>query len=211
MIFHTSISLLWHHLTARHTRGYSIHSPFLFEIANSILTDPHSYYCFAQIEQSSSNTRARRANKEVRDAKRNQLTPSRNQMLYKLATYLRARRIIEVGTCCGNTTRYMQATHSQTSVHTYPDQPVSQAWDMAILHADLTAQQVRTASDLLLGCAHDRSVLVVDGIRHSQDRWQTWLALCTADRVTASMDLGTMGLIYCDPYLPRQTYRIRIK
>lgn len=196
-------------MTARHTRGYSIHSPYLFEIANSILPDRNAYYCFSHIEaQSPSRTRA--FNNKVPPSASRPLSPRHNQILFKLALYTQARQIIEVGADAGKTTAYLRATHSQTQVHTYPEQPKAAAWDMAVLHDGLSEAQTEQAAEVLFDHAHDRSLMVVDGIRTSAEKLGCWHRLCTQPRVTATMDLGTMGLVFFDPHFEKKTYRIRI-
>ena len=44
-------SYLKHQLTARHTGGHGIHSPYLFEWVRMVMADDNSYYAWAQIEE----------------------------------------------------------------------------------------------------------------------------------------------------------------
>ena len=43
-------SYLKHHLTARHTGGHGVHSPYLFEWVRMILHDKNAYYAWENIE-----------------------------------------------------------------------------------------------------------------------------------------------------------------
>lgn len=44
-------SYLKHQLTARHTGGHGIHSPYLFEWVRMVMADDNSYYAWAKIEE----------------------------------------------------------------------------------------------------------------------------------------------------------------
>ena len=44
-------SYLRHCLTARHTGGHGIHSPYLFEWVRLVMRDEHSYYAWEKIEK----------------------------------------------------------------------------------------------------------------------------------------------------------------
>ena len=44
-------SYLKHQLTARHTGGHGIHSPYLFEWVRMVMSDENSYYAWGEIEK----------------------------------------------------------------------------------------------------------------------------------------------------------------
>ena len=82
--------------------------------------------------------------------------------------------------------------------------------DFAFLDANHRQEPTLRYFDILASHAGEKSIFVVDDIRHSRDMWEAWKTICKREDVTARMDLGTMGLVFFDPHFPKQTFRIRL-
>ena len=82
--------------------------------------------------------------------------------------------------------------------------------DFAFLDANHRQEPTLRYFDILASHAGEKSIFVIDDIRHSREMWEAWKAICEREDVTARMDLGTMGLVFFDPHFPKQTFRIRL-
>lgn len=82
--------------------------------------------------------------------------------------------------------------------------------DLAFLDANHRQDPILHYFDILAAHAGEKSIFVIDDIRYNREMWEAWQLIKTHPRVTARMDLGTMGLVFFDPHFPKQTFRIRL-
>lgn len=122
-----TIKYIIHFFSARNTRGFGVHSPFLFQFTRFVLLEKHSYYIFQQIENlryslkkdsrtinitdfGTGNNRTETissiANKSLKSAKYGQL-------LFRMVHYFKAQNVLELGTSLGITTSYLAASSSE--------------------------------------------------------------------------------------------------
>ena len=57
---------------------------------------------------------------------------------------------------------------------------------------------------------HEKSVVVVDDIHHSEEMEDAWKRICADERVTSTMDLYQMGLVFFDKHYWRRNYKMRL-
>ena len=65
--------------------------------------------------------------------------------------------------------------------------------------------------NFLLPRMNEKGVIVIDDIHHSESMEQAWQALKTDARVTTSMDLYHVGLLFLDPHYLKRHYIIKLK
>jgi len=82
--------------------------------------------------------------------------------------------------------------------------------DMAILDANHTKEATLNYAEWLLPKMDEDGVMIVDDIRYSPQMYEAWQALTRHKRVTATMDLGRMGLVFFYPQVQQKTYFLRI-
>ncbi len=85
-----------------------------------------------------------------------------------------------------------------------------QTVDVAFLDANHRKEATLRYFDILAAHAGEDSLFVVDDIRHSREMWEAWQAICEREDVTARFDLGSMGLVFFNRHLPKQTFKIRM-
>ena len=115
-----------HTLTARNTKGFGIHSPFLFQLVRFVIYDKSQYYIFPKIENL---RKALRADKQVlyvedfgtgssqyrkvSDIAAYSLKASKYaQLLYKMVVHSKSLQVLELGTSLGLTTAYLASPTS---------------------------------------------------------------------------------------------------
>lgn len=135
-IFET-YNYLTHWLTARHTLGYNVHSPYLYDFTRNVIYEDNPYYCYKNIE----NLRRKLLNNNrivfVQDfgtrqsgdrtvsyiARTSLAQPKEAQLLFRIANYAHAGNILELGTSLGITTAYLAAHDSRCRVTTLEGSP----------------------------------------------------------------------------------------
>ncbi len=65
-------------------------------------------------------------------------------------------------------------------------------------------------ADFLLERLNQKGVLAIDDIHYSEEMERAWQELKLDSRVTTTMDLYHLGLIFVDPHYLKRHYKIRI-
>ncbi|MDD2284376.1 MAG: class I SAM-dependent methyltransferase [Paludibacter sp.] len=119
---------LLHLIRARNTRGYGVHSPYMFNFIRHILSEKHPYYVFRDIERIRNrmlnDERVVRVtdfgtgkNKEKRicDIARKALKkPEQAQLLFRIIRHYDFKNILELGTSLGISTMYMASVSTKS-------------------------------------------------------------------------------------------------
>jgi predicted O-methyltransferase YrrM len=82
--------------------------------------------------------------------------------------------------------------------------------DVAFIDANHTYKGTREYFDVLADKVHSKSVIVVDDIHHSAEMERAWKDICADARVTSTMDLYQMGLVFFDPHYWHRNYTMRL-
>lgn len=246
-----------HFLSAKNTHGFGVHSPFVFHFTKFVVYNKSSYYVFSSIEKirlslkrnkrklsvidfgtgdSRTRTIAEIANKSLKSAKYGQL-------LYRLSEYIKARNILEFGTCFGLTTSYLASPSSESrcvslegceQVATVAienisllnikniqievgniDQTLSDVLtgfdqlDLIFIDANHTSKAVMQYFEQVLTKIHSDSVLVVDDIYWSNDMEKAWKSIQEHPRVTSTIDLFQVGIVFFNQDLHKNHYKMR--
>ena len=126
-----------HQSCANNTLGYGIHSPYLFNIARTILTSTEPYYAFEPIKALRRNLLSeektvyvedfgtgRSGKRRVSDIARTSLKPRReSQLLMRLGVMQGARELLELGTSLGITSAYLASIDSRAHLTTFEGAP----------------------------------------------------------------------------------------
>lgn len=120
-------------LTARHRKGFGVHSPFVFHTLNEVVFLRENYYCYSEIERlrrmllndpttvslvGCGTASARTAT--VGQIARQSGEPARYaQLLFRLALSNKSKTVLEFGTSLGISSLYLSAVSSDTKVFTF--------------------------------------------------------------------------------------------
>lgn len=134
---------LFHRIKAKNRHG--LHSPFVYRLADTVIYDFKPKIVYDEIENLRKNLFSdsriikitdlgagskvnNSINKKVSDLAHNALKPSKlAQLLYRLAADIKPRNIIELGTCLGITTLYLQKAAPNAKVYTLEGSPETAA------------------------------------------------------------------------------------
>lgn len=82
--------------------------------------------------------------------------------------------------------------------------------DVAFIDANHTYAGTRAYFKVLAEKVHTKSVVVVDDIHYNREMEKAWREICEDERVTSTMDLYQMGLVFFDKDYWKRDYRIKV-
>ena len=82
--------------------------------------------------------------------------------------------------------------------------------DVAFIDANHTYASTCEYFDVLAGKVREKSVIVVDDIHYSEEMEKAWKAICADERVTSTIDLYQMGLVFFDKHYWKRHYTMRL-
>lgn len=83
--------------------------------------------------------------------------------------------------------------------------------DLAYVDANHTFEATMRYVDYLLPRMNEKGVIIIDDIHYSEQMEQAWAALKADPRVTTSMDLYHVGLLFVDKHYLKRHYIIRLR
>ncbi len=206
----------------RHAYGFSVHSPFAFDLILNIIRSQYSFYIYEE---------NRREIEKIGLMKETDFKYA--ELLFRLLNKFKAKDILEIGSGFGINTLYIGAHSKQTSVHCveidrvkrnisqqlfvnkirnimFIDLPINEnsffdavIWDLKLFP---------TKSDEILSVIEKKikngGFIVLRGINTSNSERQIWQKVRKLDRLTMSFDLGTIGIGFLKPSLPKLNYDV---
>ena len=82
--------------------------------------------------------------------------------------------------------------------------------DLAYVDANHTYEATKRYVDYLLPRMTEKGIIVLDDIHYSEEMERAWQELKADERVTTSMDLYHIGLLFVDKHYLKRHYRIRV-
>lgn len=251
---------LLHRFKAKTRHG--VHSPFVYRLVDKVIYDFESKNVYSEIEalrkQLLNDNRAINVidlgagskvnndqRKKISDIARSALKPPRlAQLLYRLAADIKPTNIIELGTCLGVTTIYLQKAAPQAKVYTLEGSPeiAAVATEIFKLAGVTEIQQVQGNFDNTLPGAieklnqldlvyvdgnhqkdatlkyfewclpkvHEDTLLIFDDIYWSEGMKEAWSAIRSHPRVSATVDLFWIGLVFFKQGQAKEDFLIKI-
>jgi predicted O-methyltransferase YrrM len=240
---------------------HAVHSPFVYALIERVLRDgrvPPTLHPVLKARQALSKRTdivhvtdlgagSHMQRREARSIARVLSTSSTNARtglaLLRLAEYMQAEYIVELGTCLGMGTLHLAHASTAKEVHTVEGCPQLQVLakeqfqafrtlniiphlgafvsvlpkvlqdlprlDLFFLDGHHQQDALLRYFSMALPKAHERSVFVVHDIRWSPGMCRAWQQIRAQERVTLSVDLGTMGLVFFLPGRAKQHFRLR--
>jgi predicted O-methyltransferase YrrM len=252
-------SYLGHLVKARDR--HAVHSPFIYDLIAQVLRPGDTLPIYAEMEQARADLfesdQTIRVNdlgagsrfddqalRRVSDVARRALKPPKQaQLLFRLARYLNAGCVLELGTSFGITTLYLSSGAEDGEVHTIEGCPQTyriaqhqfERFSRTNIHAHLGSFRATLPEllprldpldlvfmdghhakeptldyfELCLQRSHNDTVLVLDDIHWSQGMEAAWSAIKAHPRVTVTIDLYSLGLVFLRSEQAREHFRLR--
>ena len=208
----------------RHHKGHGIHSPFVFNLVNNVIEEKRAYYCYGDISDYLSVYHQK------------ELTPNkRHRLAFRLVNYFGAKNILEIGSGMGISTLFLTASSSlseclcveknkdnreiakrlymdfdrQTTILEEPPVlPLKTNLDCIFINLDYYSDLSEDYLDALCKQCHNKSFIVVTGIRRNKAYNRLWKHLSSNNLRTVELDLFNIGIIFFDKQLSRWEYKI---
>ncbi len=256
-LFRIPCKYIHHSFTARHTGGFGIHSPFVFNFTKYVIEEKNPFYAFSDIERIRKEYTKDNRNIQVTDygtgtsgikrvgdiAVRSLKEPKYGQLLFRIVNYCKCSHVLELGTSLGVTTAYMASPDAHIRCVTMEGCPEiaklagetfsslhldnitqvvgnideklpevldgNEPFDLIFLDANHRSEAILSYFDQCVQHVHDHSVIVVDDINWSEDMEHAWNGIRNHEKVTASIDLFQMGIVFFNRELEKKTYKMR--
>ncbi len=206
----------------RHHKGHGVHSPFVFNLINNVIEEKRPYYSYQDLKNFLEQFPEKR------------LTLKKDNLLsFRLVNYFNARAILEIGVNNGVNTLCLTAPSSQieclaieenenkhdnirTLYSKYPRGLIlennleaipNQLFDCIYINLNYSSINEQGISALINLC-HDKSFIIVKGIRTNRKQNKLWKCLTANERRTAELDLFNIGILFFDKQLYRWKYQI---
>lgn len=82
--------------------------------------------------------------------------------------------------------------------------------DLAFIDANHTHEGTREYFHVLAEKTHEKSVIVIDDIHYNAEMEKAWRAICDDARVSSTIDLYQMGMVFFDKHYWKRNYKIRL-
>ena len=206
----------------RHAHGFSVHSPFAFDLILNTIHSPHSYYIF---EDNKREIDKARLTKEA-DFKFAEL-------LFRLINRFKAKDILEIGSGFGINTLYIRAHSKQTTVYCIEKDKrrlkiaqqllvnknekimfidllhnENKKVDAVIWDLNLYPLQSEETLSIIESSIKEEGFIIVKGINRSRNNKHLWQEACNLKGLTMSFDLGSVGIGFFKPSLPKLNYDV---
>jgi predicted O-methyltransferase YrrM len=249
-------------LTADNGRGHGIHSPFVYQLIREVFMDQKKVPAYELPEQYRQSVLHNRTLLDIEDLgagsvggsrrKRSVASIARNSVkhqryasfLFRLGNFLKARRILELGTSLGVTSMYLAAVSTAEEVVTMEgsSEVADQAeaafrargldkirvvrgnFDDRLPELLQTMTQIELAYvdgnhrknptldyfNQILPLVPNEGCIVFDDIHWSREMEEAWAQICADQRVTLTIDLFAIGLVFVrKEQLEKQHFTIR--
>jgi predicted O-methyltransferase YrrM len=251
---------LLHRFKAKNRHG--LHSPFVYRLADKIIYDFNAKKVYPGIEnvrekllidnriinvtdfKAGSHVNPDRK-KKVSDIAGHALKPPKlAQLLYRLAKDVNPRSIIELGTCLGINTLYLQNAAPDAQVYTLELCPETAAiakenfkdaglnniylitgnfdetlpavidgldqLDFVFVDGNHQKEATLKYFEWCLPKVHDGTLLIFHDIYRSEGMKEAWVAIKAHPKVTVTVDLFWMGLVYFRKGQAKEDFLVRV-
>jgi predicted O-methyltransferase YrrM len=220
------------HLVKARTR-HGVHSPFVFDLINNVLRNTDIQPEYAAIEalrdellDSDQTIRvndlgagSRKLDLPVRavsDMARTSLKPARQaQLLFRLVRYFQPRHVLELGTSFGISTLYLAQGAEDGTVHTIEGCPQTlrikrmASVDLVFIDGHHAMEPTVDYFEQCLAKAHNGTVFILDDIHWSRGMEEAWEKVKAHPRVTVTIDLYDLGLVFLRMEQAPQHFKLR--
>lgn len=206
----------------RHTYGFGVHSPFAFELIKDTIHTPHSYYIYNE---------NRIKIEELGLSK--QVDIKYAELLFRLVNRFNSKNILEIGSGFGINTLYISKLSKQTSVvcvekddekSKIAEQLLANKmgnlmfkdalsiemdeYDAVFWDLKLFPLQSEETLESIIKCIKQDGFIVLNHIKNNKRNKQVWQNVQNIDKLTMSFDLGSIGISFFKPSLPKLCYDI---
>lgn len=209
----------------RHSGGFGVHSHFAFNLILNTIHTPHSYYIYNQNRRKIDKARLHK-----------QANLNYAELLFRLMNRFNAKDILEIGSGLGINTLYIGGHSKQASVICVEQDaektetaqsllvsrleniiftkvlPISENnFDAIVWDLDEYPPNKENVLETIRSTVKTDGFLIVNQINKDKQNKEVWQNIRQLDTATMSFDLGSIGIIFFKPSLPKLNYDLYFK
>ena len=193
--FFKIVNFLKYKFLARHRKGFSVHSPFVFELLNNVFFEKEHYYCYEKIE------------KIVAKHTNNSLFFNNlkyYKLFFRLANYFNTQNILIVGKN-SFIEKIFNFVSSKTQIVYAENIEKTQNIDCdLIFFAENSIKNYKNNKFFF----KDNSILIFENIYQNRENNNVWQQIKNDNNLKTSIDIFNFGIIIVKKEIPEQHYRI---
>ena len=182
---------LLHRFKAKNRHG--LHSPFVYRLVDEVIYDFRAKKVYNEVEKLRSNNKTG-------------ALPKVDQLLYRLVEDMKPGNLMVLGQVDGVTKLYLQKAVAETEINTDLDN--SGKLDFVLIDANEKGQALKYVEDCLPK-VYDNTMLVLNGIYKNDVIRQAWQQIKLNPKVTVTVDLFWIGLVFFRGGQVREDFCIR--
>lgn len=243
---------------ATNSRGYGVHSPFLYSFTQNVIYNKNNFYVFSQIEKIRENLKREETTIKITDfgagnkkqakiseiAKYSLKKEKWAQLLFRIVNFSNAKNVLELGTSLGLTTAYLASVNSKIKCVSFEGAPeiaeiakknlellqinnveiiegnIDEVLDKALtgfdtldfvfFDANHRKEPTLKYFDKCLHFINENSIFVFDDINWSNDMKMAWNEIKNNDKVTSTIDLFEMGIVFFNKNLLKKNFKMKL-
>ena len=206
----------------RHAAGYGVHSQFAFELIMDTIHTPYNYYIYEDNK------------KELEQAGLDKHVDKKYaELLFRLINRFNSKEILEIGSGVGANTLYLSALSKKTKVtcveqdeekrkiaHSLlankPENTIltnvlptdENCFDAIVWDLKQNPHKKNEVVDTIGKTIKSDGFVIVNHINRDKKSKTVWQNTLQLDKLTMSFDLGTIGIGFFKPSLPKLNYDI---
>jgi len=185
---------------------HGTHSPFIYRLVDKVIYDFNAKKVYAEVEEN----RKKYNTAEHKDA----ISPKIAQLIYRLVADWQPGNIVEVGDGVYYITSYLEKATPSAKVYSVEDKAQLLAAIGNLDQLDCMfikgGRSITEYFELCLSKVHDGTLLIVDDIYRTEDRKDAWAQIKANPKVTATIDLFWIGLVYFRKGQVKEDFLIKI-
>lgn len=252
---HFILKYFLHFFTARNTKGFGVHSPYLFDYVRNVLMEKKEYYVFKEIEEIRLSLKSNPKTVKIEDlgsgknrvetvsgiAKKSLKPRKQAQLLFRVVNHFKFQNILELGTSLGITTLYLANVSKNSKCITLEgiadiakvasdnfslldnqnielvlgnidvtlkEQFSKGPFDFVFMDANHRYQPMKKYFQQITEHLADGAIIVIDDIHHSREMELFWKEAILNNKITTSIDIFHMGILFTNPYLKNKNYTL---
>ncbi|MGV8964347.1 MAG: hypothetical protein ACOH2V_13345 [Candidatus Saccharimonadaceae bacterium] len=206
----------------RHAGGFSVHSPFAFDLILDTIHTPHRYYLYQD-----------NLNKINNAGLKKQINVKYAELLFRLVNRFDAKEILEIGTGMGINTLYLSGYSKDVSIVCVEKddkktkiaqsllsdklnqitfvsklESIQNKFDVIVWDLALYSQKNDEVFSIIRDSIKTEGFVVVNNINKNKHHKKLWQKIRSNGVLTMSFDLESIGIGFLNPGLPTLNYDV---
>jgi predicted O-methyltransferase YrrM len=221
----------------RFSKGYGVHSPFVFNLIDKVIEEKAGYYVFDEIERF-------RIERDDGDMAAGAEIQHRNYgaLLFRLVRYFNCSNVLQIGASTGVMSLYLASAYSGCKCYVLDGNPdltydagrfaagkgidnlhfiegdyslaldgfrdIIPKFDMIFVNCDGNEARTHEAISRAAGFISENTVLIIDGISRNKGMKRLWESMENMPGARVRLDLYALGIVLFTGKLNKQSYKI---